>query len=54
MLGTIGGMCIAQLIGYILQETGSYVSIFILAGMAYLIALFFVQTLTPRLERARV
>ncbi len=54
MLGTIGGMCIAKLIGYILQETGSYVSIFILAGMAYLIALFFVQTLTPGLERARV
>jgi ACS family hexuronate transporter-like MFS transporter len=54
MLGTIGGMGVAKLVGYILQTTGSYVSIFILAGTAYLIALGFVQALTPRLEPARV
>ena len=30
-------------VGYILQRTGSYVPIFILAGTAYLVALGFVQ-----------
>ncbi len=50
MLGAIGGMLIAKIVGYILQSTGSYVLIFVLAGTAYLIALGFVQALTPRLK----
>jgi ACS family hexuronate transporter-like MFS transporter len=54
MLGSIGGMGIAKVVGYILQRTGSYVLIFILAGTAYLIALCFVQALAPRLEPAQV
>ncbi len=54
MLGSIGGMLIAKIVGYILQSTGSYMLIFMLAGIAYLIALGFVQALVPRLERARV
>jgi len=54
MLGSIGGMCIAKMVGYILQSTGSYVLIFILAGVAYLIALAFVQALVPRLDPAQV
>jgi len=52
LMGTIGGMGIAKMVGYILQRTGSYVPIFILAGTAYLVALAFVQILAPRLERA--
>jgi len=54
MLGSIGGMGIAKVVGYILQRTGSYVLIFILAGIAYLIALCFVQALAPRLKPAQV
>ena len=54
LLGTIGGMGIAKMVGYILQRTGSYVPIFILAGTAYLVALAFVQILAPRLERAEI
>jgi ACS family hexuronate transporter-like MFS transporter len=54
LLGTIGGMGIAKMVGYILQRTGSYVPIFILAGTSYLVALVFVQILAPRLERAEI
>jgi MFS transporter, ACS family, aldohexuronate transporter len=42
------------MVGYILQRTGSYVPIFVLAGTAYLIALGFVQALAPKLERAEI
>jgi ACS family hexuronate transporter-like MFS transporter len=54
LLGTISGMGIAKTVGYILQRTGSYVPIFIMAGSAYLVALCFVQALVPRVERAEV
>lgn len=54
LLGTISGMFIAKMVGYILQTSGSYVPVFVLAGTAYLIALGFVQALAPRLEHAEV
>jgi len=54
LLGTISGMFIAKMVGYILQHTGSYVPVFVLAGSAYLVALCCVQALAPRLERAEV
>jgi len=54
LLGTIAGMFIAKMVGYILQRTGSYVPIFLLAGTAYLVALAFVQLLAPRLEPAEI
>jgi ACS family hexuronate transporter-like MFS transporter len=54
LMGTLGGMGVAKMVGYILQRTGSYVPIFILAGTAYLVALAFVQMLAPRLERAEI
>lgn len=53
MLGTISGMFIAKAVGYILQSTGSYVPVFVLAGLAYLVALGFVQGLAPRLKALR-
>ena len=53
-LGTIAGMFIAKMVGYILQRTGSYVPVFILAGASYLVALAFVQLFAPRLERAEI
>ncbi len=50
MAGAVGGMLIATLVGYILQWTGSYVPIFIIAGSAYLIALLVIQLLAPKLD----
>lgn len=54
MAGSIGGMFIAKLVGYILQSTGSYVPIFIIAASAYLIALLVIHLLAPKLEPANV
>jgi ACS family hexuronate transporter-like MFS transporter len=54
MAGAIGGMCIAKTVGYILQRTGSYVLIFVMAGLAYMVALFFVQLLAPRMQTAKI
>jgi ACS family hexuronate transporter-like MFS transporter len=53
-VGAIGGMLVAKAVGYILQSTGSYVAVFLLAGSAYLVALCFIQTLAPRLKPAQV
>ena len=50
MAGAVGGMLVAKVVGYTLQRTGSYVPVFIMAGLAYLVALAFVQALAPRLE----
>jgi ACS family hexuronate transporter-like MFS transporter len=54
MLGTVSGMAIAKVVGYTLQHTGSYVPVFVMAGLAYLIALALVQILSPRLEPVRL
>ena len=51
MAGSVGGMLIATAAGFILQFTGSYVSLFIMAGAAYVIALFIIHLLVPRIER---
>ncbi|OFW05114.1 MAG: hypothetical protein A3H96_06250 [Acidobacteria bacterium RIFCSPLOWO2_02_FULL_67_36] len=48
--GAIGGMLIAKVTGHILEATGSYVPVFIIAASAYLVALAIVQALMPRLE----
>ena len=52
--GAIGGMLIAKLTGYILQTTGSYLPVFIIAGSTYLVTLGIVHLLVPRLEPARL
>jgi MFS transporter, ACS family, hexuronate transporter len=52
--GAVGGMLIANFVGFLLQATGSYVPVFMMAGSAYLLALAVVHTLTPRLEPARL
>ena len=54
MLGAVGGMIISPVVGYILQTTGSYVPIFIMAASAYLIALLIIHLLAPRLEPAAI
>jgi ACS family hexuronate transporter-like MFS transporter len=53
-MGAIGGMLIAKLTGYILQATGSYVPVFLIAASAYLVALGVIHLLTPRLAPANL
>jgi len=48
----VGGVCVSTVVGFLLQTTGSYIPVFILAGSAYLLALGIVQALAPRLEPA--
>jgi ACS family hexuronate transporter-like MFS transporter len=50
MAGAVGGMLIAKLTGKILESTGSYMPVFLIAGSVYLIALVLVQILSPKLE----
>jgi ACS family hexuronate transporter-like MFS transporter len=52
MMGAVGGMIISPLVGLILDKTGSYLPIFIIAASAYLIALLTIHLLVPRLEPA--
>ena len=53
-LGSIGGMLIATTVGLILQYTGSYFPIFLIAGSAYLVALAVIHLIVPQLEPANV
>ena len=52
--GAVGGMLIATFTGFLLQTTGSYLPVFLMAGSAYLIALLVVHLLAPRLEPAQL
>jgi len=52
--GAVGGMFAASAVGYTLQKTGSYIPIFVTAGLAYLVALGFLQVFAPRLDPAQV
>jgi len=50
MAGAIGGMLIATIAGLVLQFTGSYLTMFIIAGSVYLVAFGIIQLLVPKLE----
>jgi ACS family hexuronate transporter-like MFS transporter len=54
MAGAVGGMLIAKLTGFILERTGSYLPVFLIAGFAYLAALAIVQVLSPKLEPVKL
>jgi ACS family hexuronate transporter-like MFS transporter len=54
MAGAIGGMLIAEIVGHVLQWTGSYMVPFFIAASAYLIALLFIHLLSPKLVPARI
>lgn len=54
MAGAVGGMLIAKVVGYVLEWTGSYLPIFIVAASAYLVALLVIQLLAPKLEPANL
>ncbi|HEX7286104.1 MAG TPA: MFS transporter [Candidatus Angelobacter sp.] len=48
--GAVGGMFIAAFTGWVLQATGSYVPIFMIAGSVYLVALLIIHLLTPTMQ----
>ncbi|MBN2424877.1 MAG: MFS transporter [Calditrichaceae bacterium] len=48
--GSIGGMIIATATGFILEFTGSYLFIFIIAGSLYLLALLVINLLVPEIK----
>ena len=48
--GAIGGMFIATAAGFILENTGSYMILFIIAGSLYLTALFIINLIVPEIK----
>jgi ACS family hexuronate transporter-like MFS transporter len=48
MAGSLGGMAFAASAGHILQTTGSYVTLFAMAGLTYLVAFGIIQLLQAR------
>jgi MFS transporter, ACS family, hexuronate transporter len=52
--GAVGGMMISTFTGFLLETTGSYLPVFLMAGSAYLLALLVVHLIVPRLEPARL
>lgn len=50
MAGSIGGMLIAEGVGYILQGTGSYYPIFAIAACTYLVAICVIHLIVPDLQ----
>jgi MFS transporter, ACS family, hexuronate transporter len=53
MMAAIGGMLIAKLAGYVLEWTGHYLPLFIIASCAYLVALLAIHLINPRLSPMR-
>ena len=51
MMGAVGGMLFTKFVGQILQATGSYRILFIIAASVYLIALLVIHILSPKLQR---
>jgi MFS transporter, ACS family, hexuronate transporter len=51
MMGAAGGMLFSRVVGHVLQLTGSYRILFMVAGSVYLVALLLIQVLSPRLQR---
>ncbi len=51
MMGAVGGMLFTKFVGQMLQATGSYRILFIIAGSVYLVALVLIHILSPRLAR---
>jgi ACS family hexuronate transporter-like MFS transporter len=53
-VGSMAAVLFQKLTGYILESTGSYFSIFIMAGMSYLLGVAMIHALVPRLQPAKV
>jgi ACS family hexuronate transporter-like MFS transporter len=48
--GAAGGMLVSSAVGFVLQATGNYLTIFALAGFSYLVGLGIIHLMSPRLE----
>jgi ACS family hexuronate transporter-like MFS transporter len=53
-VGAIGGMAMSMFAGQVLEATGSYVPLFVVAGSAYFVGVLVVHLLSPRLARVAV
>ena len=54
VFGAVGSVLVTYVTAWVLQLTGSYVPIFVVAGVAYLVALALIHAISPRLEPARM
>lgn len=54
MAGSIGGMLFSTSAGFLLEITGSYMTLFIVSGSAYLLALAVFHAIVPRLQAAAI
>ena len=54
MAGSIGGMLFATSAGLLLEWTGSYMTLFVVASLAYVVALGVFQILVPKLAPAKL
>lgn len=52
--GSLGGMLVASATGLILEKTGSYLPVFIMAGSVYFVALGIIHLTSPRLARVNI
>ena len=52
-IGAIGGMLMAKFTGWVLDATGSYMPMFVVAGSSYLLALLVIHLLVPRMEEVQ-
>lgn len=53
-VGAIGGMFMAKFTGWVLDATGSYTPMFVIAGFSYIAALLMIHLLVPRMEEAKL
>jgi ACS family hexuronate transporter-like MFS transporter len=54
MAGAIGGLLLSLVVGEVLQRTGKYDALWVVAGSAYLVTWVVIHLLVPRLEPARL
>jgi ACS family hexuronate transporter-like MFS transporter len=54
MAGAVGGMLISKVTGYLLEFTGSYLPVFIVASTTYLAALLVIHLLMPKIEPVEI
>src|SRR5262249_45558388 len=54
MSGAVGGVLIAKVTGYVLDTTGSYLPVVVIAGTPYLVALAVVHPPSPRPQAAPI
>jgi ACS family hexuronate transporter-like MFS transporter len=54
MAGSVGGILLSLIVGEVLQRTGKYDALWVIAGSAYLVTWGLIHLLAPRLEPARL